>query len=86
MRVADAFGRRQRGALRWGLSVGVVLSLFALTTAPAAADAGLHLVQRLGCQRRATHHRCDPGSGWALFRHDSILTNLKSEDNLAAAI
>ena len=43
MRVADAFGRKQRGALRWGLSVGVVLSLFALTTAPAAADAGLHL-------------------------------------------
>ncbi len=43
MRVADAFGRKQRGALRLGLSVGVVLSLFALTTAPAVADAGLHL-------------------------------------------
>jgi len=43
MRVADAYGRKQRGALRWGLGAGVVLSLFALAAAPAAAAGGVNI-------------------------------------------
>jgi hypothetical protein len=43
MGVGGAFRRKQRVALRWALSLGVVLSLCALAAAPVAAGAGLHL-------------------------------------------
>jgi hypothetical protein len=43
MGIGGAFRRKQRVALRWALSLGVVLSLFAWAATPAAAGAGVHL-------------------------------------------
>jgi hypothetical protein len=43
MGVAGAYRRKQRVALRWAIGVGVVLSLFALGAAPAAASGGANI-------------------------------------------
>jgi len=43
MGVGRAFRRKQQAALRWALSLGVVLSLFAWAATPVAAGAGLRL-------------------------------------------
>src|SRR5438105_7894386 len=43
MGVAGAYRRKQRVALRGALSLGVVLSLFALAAAPAAASGGANI-------------------------------------------
>jgi hypothetical protein len=43
MGVAGAFRRKQRVALRWALSLSVVLSLFAVAAAPVAASGGANI-------------------------------------------
>ena len=43
MGVAGAFRRKQRVALRWALSLGAVVSLFALAAVPAAASGGANI-------------------------------------------